>query len=85
MTLTFNFKLMDYQELNVILSVSLGQIRRFLYRSKALIETDSFLRTVFENKIHNLETTIVFCVQSLCDLKFELRVRSKPTFFIYAG
>ena len=71
---------MDYQELNVILSVSLGQIRRFLYRSKALSETDSFLRTVFENKIHNLETTIVFCVQSLCGLKFELRVRSNAIF-----
>ena len=49
MTLTFNFKLMDYQELNGILSVSLGQFRRFLYQSKALSETNSKLWSIFEN------------------------------------
>ena len=53
MTLTFNFKLMDYQELNGILSVSLGQFRRFLYQSKALSETNSTMRTISENEIEN--------------------------------
>ena len=79
MTLTFNFKLMDYQELNgTLLSVSLGQFRRFLYQSKALSERNSTMRTIFENEIPG--TSIVFCVQSLCGLKFELRVRSKAIF-----
>ena len=55
MTLTFNSELMDNQELNDILSVSLGRFRRYLYHSKATGETNSKMQTIFRNNLKNLE------------------------------
>ena len=55
MTLTFNFELMDNQELSDILSVSLGRFRRYLYHSKALSEPNSKMQTIFKNNLKNLE------------------------------
>ena len=83
MTLTFNFELMDNQELNDILSVSLGRFRRYLYHSKATGETNSKMQTIFRNNLKNLIASFVrdVHVRYLCSVLSQITLPTIVHFF----